>query len=145
MLVAAPTELVAMPAMMRGAARPPVVRVRMPPAMVRLPPTTFAPVPTVRVILHLEERAAMLHKTDMVTFAVFQLAPLLFLKSHSETRNRPVKNSGRMYSEPKLLVALLLPANKTTPDSAHKEFRYMEFPAIWTVFGWSRTEWTCIQ
>ena len=55
-LVAAPTELVARPAMMRGAARPPVVRVRIPPAMVRLPPTTFAPVPTVRVILHLSER-----------------------------------------------------------------------------------------
>ena len=54
-LVAAPTELVARPAMMRGAARPPVVRVRIPPAMVRLPPTTFAPVPTVRVILHLSE------------------------------------------------------------------------------------------
>ena len=54
-LVAAPTELVARPAMMRGAARPPVVRVRIPPAMVRLPPTTFAPVPTVRVILHLCE------------------------------------------------------------------------------------------
>ncbi len=54
MFVAAPTELVAMPAMMSGAARPPVVRVRIPPAMVRLPPTTFAPVPTVRVILHLE-------------------------------------------------------------------------------------------
>ena len=55
MLVAAPTELVAMPAMMRGAARPPVVRVRMPPAIVRLPPTTLAPVPTVRVILHLKK------------------------------------------------------------------------------------------
>ena len=53
--VAAPTELVAIPAMRRGAAAPAVVNVRMPPAIVRLPPTTLALVPTPRPILHLYE------------------------------------------------------------------------------------------
>ena len=55
MLVAAPTELVAMPAMMSGAARPAVVNVRMPPAIVRLPPTTLALVPTDLLTRHLTE------------------------------------------------------------------------------------------
>ena len=55
MLVAAPTELVAIPAMRRGAARPAVVTVSTPPAIVRLPPTTLALVPSERVILHLQE------------------------------------------------------------------------------------------
>ena len=54
MLVAAPTELVAIPAISRGAARPAVVRVKIPPAMVRDPPTTLALVPTERVMRHLE-------------------------------------------------------------------------------------------
>ena len=53
MLVAAPTELVAIPAMRSGAAAPAVVKVRIPPAIVRLPPTTLALVPTDRPILHL--------------------------------------------------------------------------------------------
>ena len=56
MLVAAPTEEVAMPAMRSGAASPAVVRVRMPPAMVRLPPTTEALVPTDLVIRHLKRK-----------------------------------------------------------------------------------------
>ena len=54
MLVAAPTELVAIPAMRSGAASPAVVTVNTPPAMVRLPPTTLALVPRDRDILHLE-------------------------------------------------------------------------------------------
>ena len=53
MLVAAPTELVAIPAMRRGAAAPAVVSVKIPPAIVKLPPTTLALVPTERPILHL--------------------------------------------------------------------------------------------
>ena len=55
MLVAAPTELVAIPAMRRGEARPAVVKVRIPPAMVKLPPTTEALVPTDLVIRQLEK------------------------------------------------------------------------------------------
>ena len=54
MFVAAPTELVAMPAMSNGAASPAVVKVRMPPAIVRLPPTTLALVPTDLDTRHLE-------------------------------------------------------------------------------------------
>ena len=46
MLVAAPTELVASPAMRRGAAAPAVAKVKTPPAIVRLPPITEALVPT---------------------------------------------------------------------------------------------------
>ena len=53
MLVAAPTELVAIPAMRSGAAAPAVVKVKMPPAIVRLPPITLVLVPTERPILHL--------------------------------------------------------------------------------------------
>ena len=52
-LVAAPTELVAIPAIKRGAAAPAVVNVKMPPAIVKLPPITLALVPTERPILHL--------------------------------------------------------------------------------------------
>ena len=52
-LVAAPTELVAIPAINRGAAAPAVVKVKMPPAIVKLPPITLALVPTERPILHL--------------------------------------------------------------------------------------------
>ena len=52
-LVAAPTELVAIPAINRGAAAPAVVNVKMPPAIVKLPPITLALVPTERPILHL--------------------------------------------------------------------------------------------
>ena len=51
--VAAPTELVAIPAMRRGAAAPAVVSVKIPPAMVKLPPTTLALAPIEREILHL--------------------------------------------------------------------------------------------
>ena len=54
MLVAAPTELVAIPAMRSGAASPAVVTVNTPPAIIRLPPTTLALVPSDRDILHLE-------------------------------------------------------------------------------------------
>ena len=53
MFVAAPTELVAIPAMRRGAARPAVVNVKIPPAIVKLPPITLVLVPTERPILHL--------------------------------------------------------------------------------------------
>jgi len=56
MLVAAPTLLVAMPAINRGAARPAVVSVKMPPAMVKLPPTTLALVPTDLLTRHLPRR-----------------------------------------------------------------------------------------
>ena len=52
--VAAPTELVAIPAMRSGAAAPAVVKVKMPPAIVKLPPTTLVPVPIDLPILHLE-------------------------------------------------------------------------------------------
>ena len=52
-LVAAPTELVAIPAINRGAAAPAVVKVKIPPAIVKLPPITLALVPTERPILHL--------------------------------------------------------------------------------------------
>ena len=51
--VAAPTELVAIPAIRSGAAAPAVVNVKIPPAIVRLPPTTLVPVPIDRPILHL--------------------------------------------------------------------------------------------
>ena len=54
MFVAAPTELVAIPAMRRGAAAPAVVNVKIPPAIVRLPPTTLVPVPIDLPILHLQ-------------------------------------------------------------------------------------------
>ena len=57
MLVAAPTELVAIPAMRSGAASPAVVTVNTPPAIVRLPPTTLALVPSDREILHLKNRS----------------------------------------------------------------------------------------
>ena len=56
MLVAAPTELVAIPAIKRGAARPAVVKVKIPPAMVKLPPTTLALVPTDFVMRHLRQK-----------------------------------------------------------------------------------------
>ena len=55
MLVAAPTEEVARPAMRRGAAAPAVARVRTPPAMVRPPPMTLALVPTPLVTLQLNQ------------------------------------------------------------------------------------------
>ena len=53
--VAAPTELVAIPAMRRGAAAPAVVSVNIPPAIVKLPPTTLVLVPIDRPILHLQK------------------------------------------------------------------------------------------
>ena len=91
-LVAAPTELVARPAMMRGAARPPVVRVRIPPAMVRLPPTTFAPVPTVRVILHLSEgeRAREAGMTERSA------------EPSRNTRSLPIRTSTSAFPNPEL-------------------------------------------
>ncbi len=55
MFVAAPTELVAIPAINSGAARPAVVRVKIPPAMVKEPPTTLVEVPTVLLTRHLEK------------------------------------------------------------------------------------------
>ena len=54
MFVAAPTELVAIPAIRSGAANPAVVRVKIPPAIVKDPPTTLALVPTERVMRHLK-------------------------------------------------------------------------------------------
>ena len=54
MLVPAPTEEVAMPAISNGAAAPAVVKVKMPPAIVRPPPTIDALVPTVCTDLHLK-------------------------------------------------------------------------------------------
>ena len=68
MLVAAPTEEVAMPAMRSGAASPAVVRVRMPPAMVRLPPTTEALVPTDLVIRHLKQKGEILKFLALTEF-----------------------------------------------------------------------------
>ena len=32
-----------------------------------------------------------------------------------------------------------------TDISGYKGFGYMEFPAIWDIFGWSGTEWDFIQ
>ena len=52
-LVAAPTEPVAIPAMRRGAAAPAVVRVKIPPAIVKLPPMILVLVPTDLPTLHL--------------------------------------------------------------------------------------------
>ena len=42
-------------------------------------------------------------------------------------------------------VKLLIIVVAHTPDTAYKEFGYMEFSATWTIFGWSQTEWTFIQ
>ena len=41
----------------------------------------------------------------------------------------------------------ILPINYITgtPNSAYMDFRYMDFPAIWTIFGWSRMESIFIQ
>ena len=67
MLVPAPTEDVAIPAINKGAAAPAVVKVKIPPAMVKLPPTTEALVPTDFVTLHLKNYKIVRRKNSIMT------------------------------------------------------------------------------